>query len=234
MNGWDESASAWIASMGEHGDRGRQFILDRCMRERIAGRGFRKALDVGCGEGRLCRMMQGWGLETVGLDPTPALLERARLLDPAGRYDEARAEAMPYADAAFDLVVSCLTLIDIPGYRAAITEMTRVLAPGGTLLVANLSSMVTTSGPRWVKDGEGRKLHFGLDNYIAEYANWEEWAGIRILNHHRPLSAYLQAFLANGLRLVHFDEPTPEGADPVWTESQTRVPWFVVMEWHRT
>ena len=52
-NGWSESAGAWIAAMGEHGDWGREHVLDAVMLSRVEDRGFRCALDVGCGEGRL-------------------------------------------------------------------------------------------------------------------------------------------------------------------------------------
>ena len=45
------------------------------------------------------------------------------------------AEAMDFADESFDLVVSCLSLIDIEHADQAIAEMARVLKPGGTLLV---------------------------------------------------------------------------------------------------
>lgn len=234
MSDWDDSASAWIASQGEHGDKGRRYVLDRCMRERIEGRGRARALDVGCGEGRLCRMMRSWGVaETTGIDPTRALLEHARMLDADSQYDEGVAEALPYADASFDLVVSCLSLIDIPDFRTAIAEMARVLAPDGTLLIANLTPMATTSGPRWVRDLFGGRSHFGVDDYMDESSKWEEWRGIRIQNFHRPLSAYMQAFLANGLQLAHFDEPMPDGGDPAWIALQRRVPWFVVMEWRK-
>lgn len=233
-NGWDESAGAWIASQGEQGDKGRKYVLDRCMRERIEGRGHARALDVGCGEGRLCRMMRDWGVrDTVGIDPTRALLDRARELDPRSQYDQGVAEALPYGDAAFDLVVSCLSLIDIADFRTAIAEMARVLAPGGTLLVANLTPMATTAGPRWVRDLFGRPTHFGVDGYMEESSSWEEWRGIRIRNFHRPLSAYMQAFLVQGLTLTHFDEPQPDGGDPHWIALQRRVPWFVVMEWRK-
>jgi SAM-dependent methyltransferase len=232
--GWDESAGAWIASQGEHGDKGRRYVLDHRLRARIEGKGFGRALDVGCGEGRLCRMMRGWGVaQTVGLDPTRALLARAREMDQTGLYDEGVAEALPYDVASFDLVVSCLSLIDIADYRAAIAEMARVLAPGGVLLVANLTPMATTAGPRWLRSLFGRPLHFGVDHYMTESSRWEAWRGIRIMNHHRPLSAYMQAFLAQGLQLTHFDEPMPEGGDPAWIALQRRVPWFVVMEWRK-
>ena len=69
-SGWAEAAAAWIADMGEQGDYGRACVLDRPMLERIHGRRFATALDVGCGEGRFCRMLQAAGISTVGIDPT--------------------------------------------------------------------------------------------------------------------------------------------------------------------
>jgi 2-polyprenyl-3-methyl-5-hydroxy-6-metoxy-1,4-benzoquinol methylase len=77
-SGWAESAAAWIADMGEEGDYGRACVLDRPMLERIHGRSFATALDVGCGEGRFCRMLQAAGISTVGIDPTEELLHQAR------------------------------------------------------------------------------------------------------------------------------------------------------------
>ena len=81
---WDQSAAAWIAALGEHGDYTPRHILDPVICQRIAGRGFVSALDVDCGEGRFCRMMRQHAIATVGIDPTRALLERARHLDSGG------------------------------------------------------------------------------------------------------------------------------------------------------
>ena len=150
-DGWDESAQAWIASMGERGDWSREHVLDAAMLGRIGARRFRSALDVGCGEGRFCRILQQRGIATVGVDPTAALLEEARRRDPAGRYVLGRAEALEFADGCFDLVVSYLTLIDIADFRSGIREMARVLQPGGTLLIANLTSFTTACAAQgWV------------------------------------------------------------------------------------
>jgi hypothetical protein len=61
---------------------------------------------------------------------------------------------------------------------------------------------------------------------------WVEWHGIRIVNHHRPLSTYMHALLDVGLRLTHFDEPAPvAGTRSSKAENYCRVPWFHVMEW---
>jgi SAM-dependent methyltransferase len=232
-NGWSESAGAWIADMGERGDFGRRYVLDPVMLPRALARKPRNALDVGCGEGRFCRMLQQNGIQTTGIDPTPALLAEARARDARGTYLQAAAESLPLGDNGFDLVVSYLSLIDIPDMEAAIREMARVLAPGGALLIANLTSFNTACGDAgWIKDRSGHKTHYPLDNYLDERPMWVEYRGIRIRNHHRPLSAYMRACLDSGLRLAYFDEPEPSAdTSPSKAASYRRVPWFLVMEW---
>jgi ubiquinone/menaquinone biosynthesis C-methylase UbiE len=135
-NGWNESARAWIAAQGERGDFGREYVLDPIMMERISGRRPERALDVGCGEGRFCRMLKSRKISVVGIDATNELISHARQRDPDGDYQIARAERLPFAAESFDLIISYLTLIDIPDFRAGLREMARVLKPGGTLLIA--------------------------------------------------------------------------------------------------
>ena len=45
----------------------------------------------------------------------------------------------------------------------------------------------------------GSHLHFPVDHYLGEFSFWFEWAGIRIVNWHRPLAAYMTALLESGL-----------------------------------
>ena len=234
-NYWDQSAEAWIVDMGERGDFSREFVLDAAMLGRIEGRDYRTALDVGCGEGRFCRMLRARGIAVTGVDPTTALLQRARERDPAGDYREGRAEALEFADASFDLVVSYLTLIDIPDIRRAIPQMVRVLKPGGTLLIANINSFFTASGnARWIRDAVGGYQHFPLDNYLQERCDVVSWRAITIDNWHRPLSVYMKLLLEQRLQLVHFDEPAPHGGDDETVSRYRRVPWHLVMEWRKS
>ena len=236
-NGWESSAQAWIDSMGERGERGdwgRQHVLDPVMMERVRRGKFGNAIDVGCGEGRFCRMLKTAGVKPTGIDPTAAFIELARQRDPGGDYRLGRAEALEFADGSFDLAVSYITLIDIPDFRAAIGEMARVLRPGGALLMANLTGFTSACADRgWVKDDSGEHLHFPVDNYLAERAIWLEWTGIRVENWHRPLAAYMTAFLEAGLTLRFFAEPAAVSGAEVHQERQRRVPWFVVMEWRK-
>lgn len=231
-DGWDASAAAWVADMGEHGDFGRQHVLDAPMRARVAGRGFRTAIDVGCGEGRFCRTMAGLGIAVTGIDPTAALIEAARCRDPDGDYRLGRAEALPFADASFDLVVSYLSLIDIPDLDAGIAEMTRVLAPGGSLLIANLTGFDKAFASRAGLLANGGEAG-SEPGYLEEFPSWEEWRGIRVRNWHRPLSRYMTALLGHGLVLRHFDEPAPTGGNPAKAARYRSLPWYLMMEWQK-
>ena len=232
-DGWDRSAGSWIAAMGERGDWGREHVLDPIMLERVSARRFKRALDVGCGEGRFCRMLRANGIPVVGVDPTGELLAAAKRHDPTVDYRLARAERLPFPDASFDLVVSFLTLIDIADFRAALKEMARVLTPKGILLIANLNSFITSCPRGWIKDQDGRYLHYPVDRYLEEFPEWVAWSGIRIENWHRPLSAYVRELLAQGLALTFFDEPQPQSGDADRQARYRRAPWFMVMEWQR-
>jgi SAM-dependent methyltransferase len=234
-NGWQASANAWIADMGEQGDFGRRYVLDPVMLPRALALQPKKALDVGCGEGRFSRMLQQHGIDVTAIDPTPELLEAARARDPKGLYLDANAEHLPFDNNTFDLVVSYLTLIDIPDIETAIPEMARVLSPGGSLLIANLNSFNTACADTgWVKGTDGRRMHYPIDNYLDERSMWLDYRGIRIRNHHRPLSTYMRLLLDAGLRLTYFDEPSPSpGCAPSKAASYRRAPWFLVMEWRK-
>lgn len=228
-NGWDASAAAWLAVQGEHGDFGRAAVLDPVMLELALAAGGR-FLDVGCGEGRLVRMLAAQGMTGCGIDPTEALIDTARQRDPAGDYRVAGGEALPFSDGEFDLVISCLALCDMPDLDAAASEMARVLRPGGRLIFANLSS-INTAGA-WEKDLLGRPRHYAIDDYMVERTVRQRWAGIDVLNWHRPFSAYFAAFLGQGLALRQFLEPMVHPSAPPKPKFD-RVPNFVVMEWEK-
>ncbi|MEU4744129.1 methyltransferase domain-containing protein [Actinosynnema sp. NPDC023658] len=79
------------------------------------------------------------GVEVTGVDFSPVMLRlagrRAAELGRAVVLTEADAQALPFPDASFDTVVCTLGLCGFPDERAAISEMHRVLRPGGRLLL---------------------------------------------------------------------------------------------------
>jgi ubiquinone/menaquinone biosynthesis C-methylase UbiE len=97
----------------------------------------REVLDVGCGTGVVALTAARLGAKVTGVDLTPELLARAREngaimgLDVA--WQEGDAEALPFADAKFDIVVSQFGHMFAPRPEIAVKEMLRVLKPGGTI-----------------------------------------------------------------------------------------------------
>ncbi|HXW08847.1 MAG TPA: methyltransferase domain-containing protein [Vicinamibacterales bacterium] len=100
-----------------------------------------RVLDVACGTGvvaRLAAQRVGTGGRVTGLDVNPGMLAVARSTSPPGvsiEWHEASAEAMPFPDAAFDVVLCQMGLQFVPDRPAALREMRRVLAPGSRLIL---------------------------------------------------------------------------------------------------
>ncbi|MEM9049858.1 MAG: class I SAM-dependent methyltransferase [Pseudomonadota bacterium] len=233
-NGWDRSAEAWVTEQGTAGDWSRRHILFPRFLAFLGSHAGKTALDIGCGEGQLTRLAKAAGIATTGLDLSAALLTVARARDGEGAYVRGDAAALPFRDASFDLALSCVALLDIPAFENAIFEMARILRPGGRALVANTNSIFSAGLPKgWRYGADGVPLDFGIDRYLARREILSEWRGIRVVNHHRPLSAYISAFLQAGLILRAFEEPAVQSDRPVKDARHNRVPYFCVMEWEK-
>jgi SAM-dependent methyltransferase len=94
-------------------------------------------LDVGCGTGVVAVTAARLGARVEGVDLTPVLLDRARhnaaVADTAIEFAEGDVEALPYDDASFDVVLSQFGHMFAPRPDRALSEMLRVLKPGGRL-----------------------------------------------------------------------------------------------------
>jgi SAM-dependent methyltransferase len=96
-----------------------------------------RVLDVACGTGVVSVTAARLGAHVTGLDLTPELLERARenarIAGVAVDWHEGDVENLPFADGAFDFVLSEFGHIFAPRPDVAIGEMLRVLKSGGTI-----------------------------------------------------------------------------------------------------
>lgn len=105
-----------------------------------------RVLDVAAGAGNVALPAAAVGAQVVASDLTPELLEAGRRLaaenlpseaSAAIEWHEADAEALPFADATFDTVVSCVGVMFAPHHRASADELLRVCRPGGAIGLVN-------------------------------------------------------------------------------------------------
>jgi SAM-dependent methyltransferase len=100
-----------------------------------------RLLDVGCGAGQLALIAARAGAQATGCDIATNWLEDARERAAAeglsANFEEGDAEALPFADGQFDVVVSVFGAMFAPRPGLVAAELTRVCRPGGMIAMAN-------------------------------------------------------------------------------------------------
>ena len=123
-------------------------------------RSGQKVLDVAAGNGNVALAAARRWCDVVATDYVPALLERARERAEAERLDiefrEADAEALPFPDGSFDIVVSTFGVMFTPDQDRAAAELIRVCKPGGKIGLAN-----------WTPEGFIGQLFKTIGKYVS-------------------------------------------------------------------
>lgn len=144
---WDSTPSPIVAL--EH----------RALLPWIARLHARRAIDVGCGTGRWTDR-----LSAIGVDASAAMLAVAAVKPGLrGRLALADATALPIASASADLALCSLTLGHIRDQAAAMREFSRILAPGGALLITDFHPGAAALGWRRTFRRDGRV--YELENH---------------------------------------------------------------------
>jgi len=92
-------------------------------------------LDLGCGLGAALGHAEATGAATAGIDPSPAMVERAARRVPGAEVREGSAESIPFEDDRFTAALAVSTYHHWADPEAGLAEVRRVLAPGGRLLI---------------------------------------------------------------------------------------------------
>src|SRR5262249_22172779 len=130
-----------------------RMLLDQ-FAEQVRGLGW--VADIGCGPGHVARYLNDRGVDVVGIDLSPRMIECARKLHPNVVFQRADMEALPVPNEAWVGIAAFYSLIHVPRDRvvATLREFRRVLQPRGLLLLA---------------------FHIG-----AEVVHLDEWWGHRV------------------------------------------------------
>ena len=132
-------------------------------------------LEVGCGGGLICEQLAQRKATIVGLDPSEGALAAARAharqsgLGQNIYYQQGYAEALPFADGSFSTIISFDTLEHVRDLKATISEIARVLAPGGIFVFDTINrTLLAQAVLIWFGEHfPGGGLVPGIHNYHA-------------------------------------------------------------------
>jgi len=154
-------------------------------------------LDLGCGDGQLTQRIAASGAIVTAIDASPDMVAATRARGiPA---DEGSAESLPYPDRAFDAVFSNAVLHWVRGQDEMMTQVRRVLRPGG----------------RFVAEMGGHGNIAAIRVAFAAVLARHEFAELGERGNYYPTpEAYSRRFERRGFhvdRIIHFPRPTPLG-----------------------
>ncbi len=177
--------------------------------------GYARVLDVGCGEGQIARVLQSrTSVQSfvVGVDPTQGQVDVAVERSVGELYLRSGADALPFPDGSFDAVLACLVFEHIDALDEAISEVARILRPGGRFSFFLNHPLLQTPNSGWIDDQmiDPPEQYWRIGSYLDEAITFEEVEpGVRVRFLHRPLSRYVNTLAEHGLFLEAMFEPAP-------------------------
>lgn len=216
---WSELSEWWLSEVAT--DPAYEEVVTPLLLDALQPGDGLRYLDVGCGEGRVMRAVEGRGATVVGLDLS------ARLIKEAGTGVVADLNRIPLREASFDGVYSVLTLEHVADHRAFFAEAARVTRPDGVLaLVINHPSW-TAPGSTPVSEPDGEVLWRPGDYFSNGTSEMPAGEGT-VVFYHRSMADLLNAAADSGWRLEHMVEQPHHDF-----EDQAGIPRLLACRWRR-
>ncbi|HEY7850551.1 MAG TPA: class I SAM-dependent methyltransferase [Ktedonobacterales bacterium] len=226
---WNEAADH-LETFGAEGDMAHQSLLNPTIFALAGAVAGKRTLDAGCGEGYLSRMLAQRGALVTGVEPAARLhalcIEHERRAPQGIAYLQCDLVKLALPPQSFDLVIANMVLMDIPDYRSAIHMLAAMTHPGGNLIITLLHPCFEESGALWPT-----KRVVETREYLAEFERPQTFATL----FHRPLSAYINCLLHEGLALRRIVEPgLPNGVTLDGNDRDAHVPSFIALHMQRS
>jgi len=194
-------------------------------------------LELGCGMGQFARYCAEQGARrVVGVEVSERMLEIAQRQYSHERvaYIHAAMETVDLPHASFDLSVSSLALHYVEDYAAVVRRVHGWLRRGGSFVFSVEHPICTAqiADMEWVRDEDGQKLHWPVDNYAADGRREQHWFVDGVIKYHRRLSTLLNGLTDAGFTIDRIEEPeaTPEALRerPALQDESRRPPFLLV------
>ncbi|MFN2123146.1 MAG: class I SAM-dependent methyltransferase [Candidatus Promineifilaceae bacterium] len=168
----------YFAQVANDWDRLRSGYFTEAMRDAaIQKAGLRQhavVADVGTGTGFVLQGLLGKAKSLVGFDESPDMLDVARrrfASTPEVHFQLTDGRTLPAPDNSFDAVFANMYLHHTPDPAAAVREMTRILEPGGKLIITDLDS----HDQEWMREAMADRW-LGFEREVV--CSWFEAAGL--------------------------------------------------------
>jgi 2-polyprenyl-3-methyl-5-hydroxy-6-metoxy-1,4-benzoquinol methylase len=199
LDAWSRNADPWITAVRGREIASRALVTDAAIVEAVRARAPRTGVDLGCGEGWLVRALAG--VEMVGVDAIPGLVEAARAAG-GGEFRVMSYEQIAAGElqGAFDIAICNFSLIGNEAVSGLFKAAPSYLRPGGTLVVQTVHPLASCGDAPYV-DGWREGSWAGFNSGFADAPPW----------YFRTLASWIALFTDHGLRLAEMREPIHPG-----------------------
>jgi 2-polyprenyl-3-methyl-5-hydroxy-6-metoxy-1,4-benzoquinol methylase len=180
---WEKNAAPWITAIKEKQIASRIQCTNQAILDTVLQLKPQNAIDIGCGEGWLTDTLQQNGINTLGIDAIPALIEYARQ-NRAGKFRQLTYEQLTpeHIDAKFDVAICNFSLIGQTSTEQVFKGVKQLLIPKGYFVVQTLHP-AHSNGDQEYEDGWREGSWQGFSSQFSHPAPWyfrtvESWKNI--------------------------------------------------------
>lgn len=199
LESWQANADNWIQTIDNQEIESRKLVTNQAIVEAVIGLHAKEILDLGCGEGWLTRALTQRGMEVLGVDAIPALIEHAQSQG-IGRFQIASYRAIAQEQAlmemTFDAIVINFALIDKEETELLIRYLPELLKKDGNLVIQTLHPL-SVIGTMPYQSGWQSGSWNGMKRDFVQPYDW----------YFRTLGDWLQLFNSANLTLTSMIEP---------------------------
>lgn len=207
---WNKNAEGWAESIKK--DPLRTLFNEPRFVEFLGDMSGKSVLDAACGEGSLTKQIKASKITGIDLSSSQIELAKKQGIPAAEFHVGSVGDMNMFADNTFDAVTSFMALIDIADLAPAMSEMARVLKPGGQLHIAIRHPCFLAPKVGIVRTPRTKEPRLLIGEYFSRDAHDAGYIiapGVEIPRFPRTLSDYLNGIVGAGLRLVRTHEPVP-------------------------